>query len=449
MSHATRGGRPPSSARRGAFRSLRRRIASWIEPKPKADPRWDIPIGIGLQGASELRTAIGLTEEGYLRVAGQSHADARGYLLYTAADEVQKTAIYLMRLREYVQGEVMSPFQGQLERTIVTQVLEDSQARERRLLELLTVLVLFATCNEQDYYRHLLLLEELDDLVAARDDRKEFYGVPSNNVIDSIAHQSEWTREVAGSLDGKKIWYSVDSVDLSQPEKLRPGRILSSQRQRIRRALPLMTPGERLLFGLTYGASYGEASETIHYSPSRQDAFLPDDERAFGATALGLLALSVLARAYQLLGKPDLPLARKISDALARSDAAKLVARAAARPAEVGDIVLAGDNLAEALEVAESPYGLVSYKVHYLAERPKPTVDEDWFPALHIVRLYGKSDFRDGVRRMAAKGLITPEEGDKLRSLDDAHVAEAVRGSVTRTWQMGLRDWIRGRGRRK
>jgi hypothetical protein len=180
---------------------------------------------MGLQGADELRRVIGLDEESYLRVAGQSHADVRGYILYTAADEVQKTSIYLMRLREYLQGDAVSPLAGQLDRVMITQVLEDSHTRQRRLVELLTTLVLFSTCNEQDYYRHMLLLEELDGLLSANDDRKEFYGVPSKNVEDSIRHQISWINSVAAKLDSSKMWYVVNGLSLTAPEKLHPGRV--------------------------------------------------------------------------------------------------------------------------------------------------------------------------------------------------------------------------------
>jgi hypothetical protein len=403
---------------------------------------------MGLQGADELRRVIGLDEESYLRVAGQSHADVRGYILYTAADEVQKTSIYLMRLREYLQGDAVSPLAGQLDRVMITQVLEDSHTRQRRLVELLTTLVLFSTCNEQDYYRHMLLLEELDGLLSANDDRKEFYGVPSKNVEDSIRHQISWINSVAAKLDSSKMWYVVNGLSLTAPEKLHPGRVLSSQRQRIRKALPVMTSGERLQLGLSYGAVYGHISEMIHYAPNRSDVFLPTNDETLGGTLLGLLAFSILSRCYELLGRPDLSIAKKISGSLARSDASRIVGRAGQRTAEVGDFVLAAGDLAEVLAIKESSYGLVSYRVRYLAERPNPEVLEDWFPTFHVQKLYSKAQYREGLDRLVAQGLLSAADARRLKDAADAEVSEALRASMVHTWRLGLRDWVRDRQRR-
>src|SRR5687767_887252 len=98
------------------FRRLKERIARWrtivakrIDPGAPEDPSWDIPINFGLRGAAELRGRLNIDEETYLTVAGQALGNARDYIVYTALDEVEKTAMYLMRLRELLQGEPIKP----------------------------------------------------------------------------------------------------------------------------------------------------------------------------------------------------------------------------------------------------------------------------------------------------------------------------------------------------
>ena len=229
---------------------IRRSLAKAIDPKePERDPKWDIPIDVSLKGGAALRELLGVDEESYLYAAGQSWADPRSYVLYTALDEVDKTAMYLLRIRELLSGPTVSPLDDRMSRQLITHLLEEQRGRVRRLLEALVVLVLFETTNEQAYYRHLLLLEGLNDYLSSNSDLEEFYGARSANIDDSIDHQMEWIREVEDEIDLARTWYARSEGPLPARDKLKPGFVLSSVRARVRQAIPSMTDSERLLFG--------------------------------------------------------------------------------------------------------------------------------------------------------------------------------------------------------
>ncbi len=429
-------------------RRVRRAVAKRIEPRePEPDPKWDIPIDLSFKGASALRVLLSADEEMYLTAAGQSWADPRAYVLYTALDEVEKTAMYLLRLRDFMQGPELAPREDRITRLLVTHVVEEQHARVRRLLEVLVVLILFGETNDQEYYRHLLLLEELDDLVSANADLEEFYGARSANIDASIEHQVQWVRQVEPKVDVSRCWYLGERSPIGDPPTLRPGRILSSMRSRVRSAVATMTPVEKLLFGFSYGGMYGHASEVIHYAANRKDFRLRPGEEASAIGGLELLNFSILDRCHQLLGRPNVVVAKQLSAALERSAATRLLHLGTVRDIEVGDFVLAYGDLAEVLEIKESRYAYRSYRVRYLAEKPKPTIQEDWFPARYVQRFYTRAQFLSGLDRMVKEGKLPPDIATKLGCLSPAELQPILRESMVSTWKLGLRDWVRTRER--
>jgi hypothetical protein len=372
------------------IRKIRKYIAKAIKPShPSPNPEWDIPIGLNLKAAEALREHLNIDEKSFLFVHGQAWADTRAYLIYTALDEVQKTSMYLMRLQEFFEEEKVDPKSGRLERLIMSHVLEEQHARIRRLLELLVVLILSDKTNEQKYYRHYLLLEELDDLISSNDDQEEFYGSRSVNIDDSIEHQITWIKKVELDLDLSKCWYLRDKQRLKEKENLRPGSILSSMRQRIKLALPEMTAFEKLVFGFSYRkGTFGISSENVHYTPNRKDIFLQGDQESFGIKILGMICFAIIKRCHELLEKPTIAIVNKVLNALDNLDTESLIKSITIGEISVGDFVLAYGDLAEVLEVSQTDYGYKSYKIKYLAEKPKPNIQEDWFPAAHIKKLY-------------------------------------------------------------
>lgn len=144
--------------------------------------------------------------------------DARAYVIYTNLDEVDKSVVHGLMIVPNLLQDAGSPFSlrtDRIDRIFVTQFLEQLHARMRRGLEVLVNLVLFSQTNDQSYYRHFLLLEELDNLLGANLDLQEFHGCRSTNMDDSIARLAERIRQTETGIDSGRCWYLHDKKSLS------------------------------------------------------------------------------------------------------------------------------------------------------------------------------------------------------------------------------------------
>jgi len=429
------------------LRRLRRVIAKSIEPHElEPDPKWDIPINIGLKTAAALRKCLKIDEQSYLFISGQAWHDTRDYVLYTALDEVKKTSTYLMRLRELYQ-ETIPPPTDRISRLVLTQVNEEQESRIRRLLEVLLTLILFENTNEQPYYRHLLHLEELENLLSANADFDEFYGARSGNIDESINREIHQIQEIENNLDLSRCWYLVLKESLNL-KKLRPGGIMSSVRTRIKFALPHMSDSEKVAFNFSY-AGYIDASESIHYSINRHDYQYRERQPITGVSGLGLITMLILNRCHQLMGRPDVPLANKLYSLLKdKTNVTSLVYSMTVRDIEVNDFCLAYGDLGEVVEIKESDYGYRSYRVRYLAEKPTPDIQEDWFPARYVQKFYTRAQFFKKIQSEVAEGKLPQDIGEKMGKLSSKELQPLIRASLIETWKHGLRDWVHSQGKK-
>ncbi|GAI56167.1 unnamed protein product, partial [marine sediment metagenome] len=137
------------------------------------------------------------------------------------------------------------------------------QMRIRRLLELLVDLILFSTTNEQSYYRHLLLLEDLEQSVSENTDLEDFWGQRNANTDDYIMQHIQWIRQIESEINLNSCWYLLNRSPILESNQLRAGRIFSSFRSRFKKAFHLMTSNELIVTGYTYNWVYGSSSKAI------------------------------------------------------------------------------------------------------------------------------------------------------------------------------------------
>ena len=409
----------------------------------EASDRWKSFIDLGIRGAEELRAHLGVDENLFVRVAGQAVGDPKGYVLYAALDEVQKTAMHMMQLAELLSGDDVSPSADRMARLVITSIVEQQRARERRLVEVLVNLVLFSDTNEPEYYRHLLMLEELESMLYENDDIEEFHGARSANIDASIAAQAAWIVRVQPNIDFQRAWYLDPKAKpipagAVAPKRLRSDHVkLSTVRTRIRRAIPMMTPSEKLAAGITYGEAYGAPSEAVHFAMNAKPYLLRDGLETALMTKLGLLVSAVLVRCHRLLGMPDAKIVALVGHASDRSDgdvAGTLVGRLIQRDIASGDFVVVNGDLAEVLEVRVSTYGHQSFRIQYLAERPLPDVGEDWFPARYVRRLFARSQALAGMDALWRKHALDPALLQRIRESPPNELQDALRESLRKLW---------------
>lgn len=409
-----------------------------VDPFADQRPMWDFFQTALLAASNDLRQILNVDETGYLRVSGYSHADPRSFLLYGVLDDVQKAGV---AMAQWV--ELLGPDQdlsalgsvGQLDRVILGAVLDDQSLRMRKLVEALATLINFERTNEADYYRHYLLLADLDRQLSAQLDRADFFGARSRNIDKSI----EWTQEhiaelMTGAIDADRCWYSANGGT--------PGRIFRSTRTLLKEALKICTEAERVALGFSYG-SFSVLSSDVHFSPGAQDPLPAWSLMAERIGRVGVLGLVTVVRCQMLVGATPEGINARLRDAFDRNEFIPAhIQRVTVGLVEVGDFVVASGDLAEVVEVSTSWTGYRSYHVSYLAERPLPGVDDDWFPAFAVRRLYGISDWFDEMSRYVREGRMDQEELDYLANLPDDAKQNALRHSLVTLWPAGLREAI-------
>lgn len=434
----------------GIVRRERIKLAKLLDPGPEPDLEWEFFLTEPLRCARELRERLPITEDMYLHVAGQAIGDARAYVLYTALDEVMKCSLWLMRMREFLQGEPADPRAGVVERLLHAHLEEEQHAHARRLLEVLITLVSFSTTNEEQYYRHLLALEVLDDRVSGLEDLKEFWDAPSANIDHAIEVQRHLVGDLEKRMDLKRCWYLRERKPIGVAASLRAGRILSSTRSRLKDALPLMSNNEKMVTGFSYAAAYGRTSESVHYSVQQVNWQMSVEDDLSGRSHLAFLSIAILGRVDRLLGQTNISAVERLLRVFGQTESNPLFDRATRQSRiAVGDFVLAHGALGEVLEDRTSRYGNRSFRVRFLAERPIPTISEDWFPAIHIHLFYTRAQFFEAVRSMAASGRLPPEIGTQMAELEHSDLQSILGKSLSKIWQLGLRTWVHEDMRRR
>ena len=400
-----------------------------------------------VRGGEDLRALLHVDESGYRFIAGTAHGATRDYFLYATIDEIEKLGIAVMGWDELIGNELIEP-EDPTSRVILERSLDEQSFWTRKALEVLIDLVCFSQTNEDAYYRHLLLLRDLRQHLSLQQDLTTFYGVPGRNVEWSIKWVYEQIRELeANKIDFERVWYARQPLT-AIPTRL--DRLLTSVRARLQTALPLMHPHEKLSVGLSYARAYGSTSEDIHFRPQATLSDINSDAVAAGIDRVAVNGIGLIKRIQELLGEVPKGINETLHDSFERNEypAQALRARTTGRAA-VGEFVLAGGELAEVVEVRESPFAYEVYRINYLAERPLPGIDADWFLAEHIERFYTAEQFFTKMREAVAKGLAPADAVELIEALPPVERHDLIRESLVATWeQAGLREWVRERQRR-
>jgi len=159
--------------------------------------------------------------------------------------------------------------------------------------------------------------------------------------------------------------------------------------------------------------------------------------------------IAVIKRVQDLLGEVPVGINEQLRDSFEQNAVpTQVLARCTAGRAAVGEFVLAGGDLAEVLEVRQSPFGYEVYRVAYLAERPLPGIDDDWMLAEHVERFYTEETFLEKMRGAVAACLVPPDALERIEALAGADRHDLIRESLVNTWEhAGLREWVRERQR--
>ena len=143
------------------------------------------------------------------------------------------------------------------------------------------------------------------------------------------------------------------------------------------------------------------------------------------------------------MGRPEAPTVAKLEDVSEKAIPKSLFETTAELDAEIGDFVLAQGDLAEIIGAMESKFGYKSYRVRYLAERPKTHILEDSFPAKHIKILYRRSQLIERMKKMPKKFGVPANFSEQIGGLSPEDIQAILRESAAETWKAGLGRRVR------
>lgn len=408
-----------------------------------------------LAGANELRPGLQV-DEGMVRwLARQAHSHGRDYFLYSVLDEVQRAAVAIMRWAHFLGDDGDRPMSEnpecppQMTRVILESMRDEQSLRVRKLLEALVNLINFSDAGNDSYFRHYLLLLDLDEVRSRHSDLVHFWNCDNLN----LRHQADQLAETItaledpGEIDLRLAWYRAPGLarGATGVAGAGPGRILSSTRQRLQRALPRATAGEKSVLRWSY-LHYSDASKDLHFAPAPAGQPLTLDEIALVTTDCALAGLHVLERARLLLGATPGRAGQMIAESLNDVAAPQRILESHTRgAAEQGDFVLAYGFLAEVLEVLEnSTYGYRSFRVRFLVERPLPEIEEDSFPAASVEVLFPRAGLDDQLADALRRAMPPGEGRDQVLARIPGRADEALRETVIDLWtKYGLREHVR------
>ena len=399
------------------------------KPKAKTDVANDQPTSVKLSEEqnknldflikSPLRSADQLMKQLYsddnfyetATYAWVGEEDAKKLFLYGVCKEVIKACIELMNDKDFLQ-EV--PAKKDLEPMfkIITGSIKDAQIyRIRKMIELLTVLILFNKNTKRDEeYRIYLNAENMDLSLSRQKDFQELYeGRAISNIQQSIDDFALRINEDMKKIGVTDLWF----LDKNKFNKQKPT-IFKSMRTLLLEALLAASNDQRMALGVSYGRGYSHASQSIHPLLGSHDYGKEDNDTKriiVNFSYLSFICMHIMHLAYKIAGIDDVAGITKIMGAnFEKSEASKALAHFT-REYKRGDIVLtAWTDLAEIVDEHTSRYGYKAYKVRYISRPPLPEFPEDWLEAQMILARLMTKDMVRGFYEKSAQSVSRDKE---------------------------------------
>ncbi len=320
-------------------------------------------------------------------------ADAKSLFLYGCARQVNKACISLIHKEGLIKGgpdnagEPSTSERELIGRELIETFYDEQNLWIRKLIEILLSLINFQATNTNEAYRIFLSAENLDLFLGKQKEFRDFYGFTSGNVKSSIQSFVSRIEEDLTTLGVKNIWF-LDNKKM----KSRTPSVFTSILSRYKQALPLATDEEKIAIGATYHRVFSMVSLSAHASIGS----LPQEIRFKSLNSnvghISILSQHILNRANNLMEFEE---PESIEKLLAKGSIAPSLIKQLEKKFEVGDLVLAFNDLAEILEVRQSQFGYTSHRVKFLRKPPIPETPEDWLPSGDIVRLVAKTNIRE------------------------------------------------------
>ncbi len=377
-----------------------------VSPKPVRKLSEDQNKELNFFISAPLRSANRLMEKLYsddhfyetVTYAWVGENDAKKLFLYGVCKEVLKACIGLMGDKEVLQ-ETPTENPDRMGKIVYGAITDAQTYRIRKLIELLSFLILFERNTKRDEeYRVFLSAENLDLVLSRQDDFRELY---EKRIISNTQHSindfADRIERDLKTLGVSELWF----LDPRKVEGLRNQKpsIFKGRKGIYLAALMVASPDERLALGISYGRGYSRTSQSIHPLLGSHD-YDGKENNAEHVVAnfsyLSIIAMHIMHLAYKIAGEDDPEgITTFMGKGFEKSHAVKNISKLK-KDFEPGDLVLtAWTDLAEIIEAHTSKYGYKAYKIRYISRPPLPEFPEDWIEAQNILaRLMTKSMVR-------------------------------------------------------
>lgn len=338
--------------------------------------------------------------------------DAKKLFVYGVCKEVIKICIGLMNDREFLQevpGDEKSV--RRIEKTITGSITDMQTYRIRKMVELLSLLILFDRNTKDDKeYRIFLSAENMDLALARQDDFKELYeGRVISNTQHSIDGFAKRIQDDFQKLGVTELWF----LDNNKLRKQRPS-VFKSKKSLYLDALLVATPDERLALGISYGRGYSRTSQSVHPLIGSHDYGVKENNLRYiiaNFSYLSIICMHIMHLAHKIVGVGDPEgLTKIMGENFEKSTATESIS-GLKKEFKKGDLILTiWTDLAEIMDEYTSKYGYKAYKIKYLSRPPLPEFPEDWLEAQSILaRLMTKSMVRSFYEKNANSKKLPKE----------------------------------------
>lgn len=339
--------------------------------------------------------------------------DAKKLFLYGVCKEIIKTCVGLMNEKEFLQ-EVPNHKEREPDRMekIISGGITDAQTyRIRKMVELLSLLILFDRNTKRDEeYRVFLSAENLDLALSRQEDFRELYEKRTiSNTQHSIDDYAKRIQNDLKTLGVPKLWF----LNKDKLKNLKPS-VFESKKKLFLDALLVANADERIALGISYGRGYSRTSQSVHPMLGSHDYGRDDNDTKHiiaNFSYLSIISMNIMHLAYKLAGIDDPEgLAKVMGENFEKSHASKNMAQFK-KELEIGDLVLTvWTDLAEIVEEHTSKYGYKAYKIKYLLKPPLPEFPEDWIESSNVLaRLMTKSWVRSFLEKNTSLNKMPKE----------------------------------------
>ena len=413
--------------------------------KSDTEQRHEAFTKLALKSAAELRKSLDPNSTSGSILYAPNIYKARDYVISGMLNEVDKAAISCMQTSNFIlesQNEAptktdnkMEAELSNIERSIFESRIDETVLWERKMTEQLVNIVGFRHVKKDDYYRHYIVLGEIDKLTKISADFYQYHGARNKNIDHQLINLKAQADTVAARLQPEKCWY-VNAISSNKKSKYE----IANYKQRLDRVLPWMTPQQKLIIGKSYG-EYSVQSGSLHPGQVK----INDEEPSFKAMDKHFMRVTILATEVVLVARDAMNMRSKkgwlggVSNAFKNNDYPKKMMVEFTKPnIEVGDFVVAYGDLAEVLRVNKSRFGYRSFQFKYLETPPIPTIPIDEMPAQYVQLYMKRKTIVEGVKEVLIK------EGVRKPSTSSLNIA--ARKTVIEFWStLGGREFAFGK----